>query len=418
MTESAGTAWVKSIAVRNLRNINSETVHLSPFTVIVGQNGSGKSSLVDSFRFLSEAVQYTPALATQSQGGRRYLFRLFSSALKNAPLGMSVTLNRLPGTAVERALYEFDLSAEDESLVKREHLAIRHRIKVGTRRFISTKQYTINSGEWDSDGNFGFRPEGRYEAGTLQSRLALSFVAQDSLAKPVYDFLSRIHVVRPDARAIRSGWGRTAEAATISGEEISAVLARLRLRAHPSYRRIMDSFQEAVPYVLDLIKRRTEEGMPRLGEADSKVSLPLPSFSDGTLRALSLITGLFRDDRPALLVIDEVEDGLHPGAVEAIIRLIREEAIPAGKQVVLTTHNPYVLDLASARKMPNPASVVVARRGNRGQATFTPAGPAFERLLNEYQGSAGDYWLHGGFADFPDMLTQVEGPEEEPDAEN
>jgi len=65
-------------------------------------------------------------------------------------------------------------------------------------------------------------------------------------------------------------------------------------------------------------------------------------MSDGTLRALGLLTAVFQRPRPSLVVIEEPEATIHPGALEALLELLRHAA--KSMQVVVTTHSPEVLD--------------------------------------------------------------------------
>ena len=43
---------ITSVRLGNFKNFADETLHLGPFTVIVGANASGKSNIRDAFRFL------------------------------------------------------------------------------------------------------------------------------------------------------------------------------------------------------------------------------------------------------------------------------------------------------------------------------------------------------------------------------
>jgi predicted ATPase len=66
------------------------------------------------------------------------------------------------------------------------------------------------------------------------------------------------------------------------------------------------------------------------------------SMSDGTLRALGLLAAVYQRPAPSVLVIEEPEATIHPGAVGAILDLLRHAA--RQMQVIVTTHSPDVLD--------------------------------------------------------------------------
>ena len=43
---------ITSLRLIDFKNFTDETLHLGPFTVIIGANASGKSNIRDAFRFL------------------------------------------------------------------------------------------------------------------------------------------------------------------------------------------------------------------------------------------------------------------------------------------------------------------------------------------------------------------------------
>ena len=66
------------------------------------------------------------------------------------------------------------------------------------------------------------------------------------------------------------------------------------------------------------------------------------NMSDGTLRALGLLMAVFQRPAPSLIAIEEPESTIHPGALGAILDLLRNAS--AMMQVVVTTHSPELLE--------------------------------------------------------------------------
>ena len=75
---------------------------------------------------------------------------------------------------------------------------------------------------------------------------------------------------------------------------------------------------------------------------DKKLSFDAFSMSDGTLRSLGLILAVFQKPSPSVLVIEEPEATIHPGALGALLDLIRRAS--KTMQVLVTTHSPDLLD--------------------------------------------------------------------------
>jgi predicted ATPase len=70
-------------------------------------------------------------------------------------------------------------------------------------------------------------------------------------------------------------------------------------------------------------------------------------MSDGTLRSLGILLALRQSPRPSIVLIDEIEDSLHPLAHGALLDAI--DAVSDEFPVVLSTHNPEILSHPAAR---------------------------------------------------------------------
>lgn len=90
----------------------------------------------------------------------------------------------------------------------------------------------------------------------------------------------------------------------------------------------------------------------QLGGTDA--DFPAKSLSDGTLRFLALSTMLFDADSRGVICMEEPENGIHPGKLEGMVRLLRDLAVdisqPAGpdnplRQVIVNTHSPHMVAL-------------------------------------------------------------------------
>jgi len=73
-----------------------------------------------------------------------------------------------------------------------------------------------------------------------------------------------------------------------------------------------------------------------------KLTFDAFNMSDGTLRCVGLIMAVFQKPSPSVLVIEEPEATIHPGALGAVLDLVRRAA--KTMQVVVTTHSPELLD--------------------------------------------------------------------------
>jgi len=68
-----------------------------------------------------------------------------------------------------------------------------------------------------------------------------------------------------------------------------------------------------------------------------------PALSEGTLRFIALAAAFFQPSMPKILVIEEIEKGLHPSRLRLLLELMRSQSKRTGTQVFATTHSPTLL---------------------------------------------------------------------------
>jgi predicted ATPase len=99
--------------------------------------------------------------------------------------------------------------------------------------------------------------------------------------------------------------------------------------------------------------------------------------------------------KPAVLCLEEPEDGLHPRRLRWLFdHLLQLAYPPAGQQavqVILTTHSPYLVSLFSDM----PESVLIAQQQG-GRSKVTPLSILRDRLhINDSTSAIGHEWATG-----------------------
>jgi predicted ATPase len=89
--------------------------------------------------------------------------------------------------------------------------------------------------------------------------------------------------------------------------------------------------------------------------------IPAHAISEGTMLALGLLTVLMNPQQPNLVLLDDVEQGLHPKAQRELITVFKHiiKANP-NLQIIFSTHSPYIVDEL------NPSQVHVLSNTNSG----------------------------------------------------
>ncbi len=78
------------------------------------------------------------------------------------------------------------------------------------------------------------------------------------------------------------------------------------------------------------------------GDKERKWSVEL--LSDGTLRVLAIAAALLSAPEGATVVIEEVDNGVHPSRAKQLLKTMREQASQRNIRLLFSTHNPALMD--------------------------------------------------------------------------
>lgn len=169
---------------------------------------------------------------------------------------------------------------------------------------------------------------------------------------------------------------------------LAAFLFRLKEAFPEHYGRIVKTVRLVAPFFGDFLLRPSvlndEKIQLEWTERGKDVPFAASALSDGTLRFICLATVLLQPDefKPAAILIDEPELGLHPFAVTILGGLMKSASLE--KQLIVSTQSVELVDQFDVEDL-----IVVDKRG--GASSFVRLDT--ERLsqwLDEY--SLGDLW--------------------------
>jgi len=105
-----------------------------------------------------------------------------------------------------------------------------------------------------------------------------------------------------------------------------------------------------------------------------------PSLSDGTLRFAAITAALFQPSPPKMLLIEEIENGIHPTRMRLLMELLMNRAENGGSQIFITTHSPVLLDWIQEKYFDN---VFFCARKPNGATAITPVSkiPDFKKVI-------------------------------------
>jgi predicted ATPase len=149
------------------------------------------------------------------------------------------------------------------------------------------------------------------------------------------------------------------------GSNIAQYLSAIKRLDKRAFENILDAIRFVLPYAENLKPTITSE-LERsyyLNLTEAKYEVPGWLLSTGTLRVAAILASLKHPSPPSVLVIEEIENGLDPRTLNLIVEEIRNAATTGETQVVLTTHSPYLLNLLDL------SHIVIVER-DEGQPVF------------------------------------------------
>lgn len=322
--------FVTNLKLKNWRNFRDIDVPVSDTTFILGANASGKSNLLDVFRFLRDICKTEGGGLQKAIAQRKGLSKLRCLHARNDP-----------EVAIEISLEDSD------GVTWRYILAFKSEGKGAQRVLISQEEV------WRKGKCLRRRPE---EADKKDiARLTQTHLEQIQTNEPFRDiaeFLSTINYLHLVPQLLKFGdeiGGRRLEDDPF-GQGFLERLARSTPRVRDSrLRKIRDALQKAVPQFEELEFEKDEvTGRPHL-KALYKHHRPRGAwqredqFSDGTLRLIGLLWSLLEGD--SLLLIEEPELSLNPAIVAEIPLMIQQvrKSTKRRRQVFITTHSESLL---------------------------------------------------------------------------
>lgn len=327
---------LRRMLLRSFRSVPSAVIEFSNPTLLVGQNGAGKSNVVDAFAFLAEVMSSPLSAAFDRRGGIAAVRNRRPRQSHPPNMGFRVDLQS-PDDATKEASYAFELRAMKNYGYE-----------------IVREQCTVTgvdgSSRWwfDRKKRAGFQTNIESLAPVLEPEaLALPLVGGDQRFRPVVRFLSEMRVHRIEPFVLRDMQDPdSGQRLNTDGSNVASVLREIERDSQPSRQQLIALLEHIVPNTTDVRPKAhgnklALEFTQQWSEA-KRIRFEAYNMSDGTLRALGLLAAVFQPARPTVLVIEEPESTIHPGALDAISDILQHAS--ALTQVIATTHSPDLLD--------------------------------------------------------------------------
>jgi hypothetical protein len=387
---------VSQFRVQGFRSLRDVTLDLKPLNVLVGRNDSGKTNVLD-------ALEAWSRLAT---AGARAVWpdseRSTADLWGGGPEG-NISFSVVAGEA-----------RHDGSFVLRRGWSPRRASEMVTGRWGSATWTGSNRVDWKRSDGDAFQTNSTEPS---DNPLLVHIANPDPSSRrddlPFGELLPGAsgwakYALRPDrlrARGVPTAHGPEIEP---DGQGLAAALDHLYREDRARFARIEKALVEFAPGIRQIIPR--EDVGPETGGsavvwkklafalADPPCTIEAEHVSEGVLLVLAWLTIANLPHTGAVVLIDEPENGVHPQALRMVMGLLRKlsrgeiEGVPA-RQVVITTHSPFVVDCL---KLDDTDELFVLERGRDGATTAIPVShkPWIHKLVPPYL--LGEAWVNFG----------------------
>jgi hypothetical protein len=184
---------------------------------------------------------------------------------------------------------------------------------------------------------------GRFEASHVESQRVIPLVT-----RAVRETLRNVVFLDPSPALMRDYAYLKDDQIKEDGSNLSAVLYSLSQTSDE--KRKLLGFIKSLPEQditdIQFIKTDRNDVMVRLVETFGQTSrnVDAPLLSDGTLRVLAIGATLLTAPIGSLVIIEEIDNGVHPSRAETLVRQLETIASERKLRVLLTSHNPALLD--------------------------------------------------------------------------
>lgn len=370
---------IKNFYFKNFKCFEEATLNVETVSILIGTNASGKTNVVEGAMILSELM--TGRDISMILDGSKNHGGLIRGGSKGCSRfgGNTFTLGcRLVFDEETNLEYQIEVRVSERASVSEESLV---EIKNDKKRkmMFSTMEPTDDSENIVvscNNGKPGKNPNlmcTRYSSVISQIVTKVPTDTQYGkrivfYAQAVISGLKDILYLNPDTHLMRNYSAVNDSSLKVDASNISSVLYKLCgdrkikkqllevMRTLPENEIKDISFAEGP--LSDVILFLEE----KYGNHSEKIDAT--RLSDGTLRCLAITSSLLCTARGSMIVIEEIDNGLHPGRAKKLIQEVFRIAKERNIDVILTTHNATMLN---ALKKEDLAGVnVVYRSENSG----------------------------------------------------
>lgn len=353
---------LSSLIIENFKSYVKAVIPLASMTFLIGPNASGKSNALEAFRLLSWLAKgmRLDDIGRNIQNGDAHIRGRAADLFKDVTDVLTIGCH-LDDSDLGWNELQIEIGMSDEQLVlegeaissSSEALPLYHVEGLQSKH---TDVLNVMYNNFKRGKNKPRIPCTNQQAIFYQLETPGRFLQKDTRAQKEIpavtqrfrEQLRNIFFLDPNPAAMRDYSFAGDNELREDGSNLSSVLAKLckQEQMKQSLLDFIRSLPEQDITDISFISTERSDVMVRLhesfGNKEQKIDAPL--LSDGTLRVLSVGAVLLSAPEKSLVVIEEVDNGLHPSRADFLVKQIQNIVSRRGLRVLISSHNPALLD--------------------------------------------------------------------------
>ncbi len=354
---------LEAIRLKNFKAFkDAEFKDIPKFAVIIGANGTGKSTLFELFRFLQTALTSNVNKALEDLGG----FREVRSRESRGPI--EIKLNYIEKPKGKKFTYTLRINEKKNDAKKLHDAYVEHEslVSSGDSSGSSFVFFKFSRGKGTATIEFS----GSKENTTIKiiERFFQSLKSDDILvirgltvfkkfaaATALGDFIENWHISYLNVRSARYHQNlRYSKQLSSEGENLASVVQHLYDNHKDIFNEITEQLKQCLPGITKIEATTTPDGRVLLKFQDGAFKDPFlaPYVSDGSIKMLAYLVMLYSPQAHPMLCIEEPENQLYHTLLEPLAEEFANYAhAEKGRQVFVTTHSPEFLNAVLAEEV-------------------------------------------------------------------
>ncbi len=335
---------LKSLNIKNFKSFKDATLELSDFTLMIGANASGKSNAIEALQYLAWSMNNVSGanfeeFCIEEVGRGSEKSQKFDNTL---PLSFEVLYQErdksyiLFSEFVEPTSNDFLADNYNKDVIIEKFLVGNSQVFEHTSSYITQLRTDV----------LLYKDYGRDIHSKINEKIEKVFYETKENFVNTLDSIFVLDIVPSETR----GYSRnTANNLGRHGRNLSGILYQL-CEDNTNKSEILECIkslpEQHISDIDFVVIEERKQVMVKLIEEfkNKKYTSYADSLSDGTLRVLAIIAFILSSPKDSLLLVEEIDNGIHPARVKTFLEKIRTLAKEREIQILMTSHNPALLD--------------------------------------------------------------------------